>query len=881
MKSVHRSVFRSGLTPQIIEKFCTEKKLNQQPQTSSTTINKPIKRTNIPQHLIRPIPCVRPFVASVVAQHDNSSDKIISYFDTEKNISIPSVSFLSYLTKEVPKEYPLLIPEVWHTNIVSSILKNHELNSKSFVTPYFLGRDFLSVLNDLMLPHGPRVTGLKKCTSIQEYAQFFGLQHQEGKQQLLARIIQHSYTSAGLGGGHQHQHQTLSQYMYSCTDPDVDLYVVAYPNRYRSDHIIALNVLTRETTFVKNPRDMLKTLRTKAPRAFLILYEDPRLEELLQGTDGASTALRMSDFIGQLPWVGRKVVVNHAQLTSPIDVWNAALNHAVTNTHTEDHFLNRLKISFLRATKLDHNPHTATKNEQQAHQVPMTTGKQVFTAKDHAEVTAWNDKCDASRRKLTPEAEQAYRTKHSKYIILDLETTTKNLHGRVANCFREENRVVLPGLLDYNGNISIPNELYTAKSDMALPNLDPYDVIVGHNIKFDLLYLWKDPQLQRFLQRGGRIWDTMYAEYVLSGQRVRVGRGAGLDAIAPSYGGTRKIDLVKEAWKAGLDTMDIPIEMLSEYLAGDLYNTELVYEKQVQRSVLQGVTAIVEARMDALLCITNAEFQGISWTATTPSFVIKGEPLNDFIHPNDGKIHPEFSMCMTLSGVPVCKVGKSTFEDIVAAVGDVSRFVTIPNNNNTKLLRCRWTTLLLDCAKLLFGLTKEEDVAPALEAFQTLSKCSVHIFDSKLQSSTGYHGEMQYLGRVLLPTGTHVTFEENKFYANRNISSSVMSNYDLEAIRTQPMKAFEMDVVLTALGSMWRGVFQNGTTPHHIVYVGEDEFWVQVSGGEQEVVKMKEMVRDEMVNAGIRFLENAMLGRGWETPTSASDFTFNVDINLI
>ena len=73
--------------------------------------------------------------------------------------------------------------------------------------------------------------------------------------------------------------------------------------------------------------------------------------------------------------------------------------------------------------------------------------------------------------------------------------------------------------------------------------------IVGHNVKFDLHYMWRDPELVKFFERGGKVWDTMYAEYIVSGHSLKLGKGAGLEDVARSYGGqTPKLDLVKQAW---------------------------------------------------------------------------------------------------------------------------------------------------------------------------------------------------------------------------------------------------------------------------------------------------------------------------------------------
>lgn len=45
------------------------------------------------------------------------------------------------------------------------------------------------------------------------------------------------------------------------------------------------------------------------------------------------------------------------------------------------------------------------------------------------------------------------------------------------------------------------------------------DCIVGHNLPFDLSYIWKIPIIKEFLKKGGQVWDTQIAEYLMTGQR--------------------------------------------------------------------------------------------------------------------------------------------------------------------------------------------------------------------------------------------------------------------------------------------------------------------------------------------------------------------------
>lgn len=223
----------------------------------------------------------------------------------------------------------------------------------------------------------------------------------------------------------------------------------------------------------------------------------------------------------------------------------------------------------------------------------------------------------------------------ARYLIVDLETTTAKRYKRIANPFTGENWVVLSGAKDYTGKVFM-NDVYYPKHvaqhyddlklvkkhkggvkgasprSLFLPPLDGYDVIVGHNLKFDLMHIWRDHELRAFFKRGGKIWDTLYGEYLLTGHQVRLGRGAGLEDVAKSYGGrTPKLDEVKQAWAEGKQTYDIAPETLKEYLHGDLDNTELIFKKHLVKMVDQRQALITQARMDSLLCTTEMEYNGL------------------------------------------------------------------------------------------------------------------------------------------------------------------------------------------------------------------------------------------------------------------------------
>lgn len=207
------------------------------------------------------------------------------------------------------------------------------------------------------------------------------------------------------------------------------------------------------------------------------------------------------------------------------------------------------------------------------------------------------------------------------YMVFDLETTIYESMKRKANPFDDRNWIVAQGW-KLQGDTDCSWAYHKEKSRSrwtAIPECAT--MLVGHNIKFDLLWEMEmgNPDLKAFLKRGGRIWDTQYVEYLLRAQVQEV-QMISLNELAPQYGGTEKVDAVKALWEQGVQTYDIPEDLLIDYLVGteeekrnggDIGNTELIFLQQVSIAHAQGMTNMIMDRMDGLLATTEMEFRGL------------------------------------------------------------------------------------------------------------------------------------------------------------------------------------------------------------------------------------------------------------------------------
>lgn len=191
---------------------------------------------------------------------------------------------------------------------------------------------------------------------------------------------------------------------------------------------------------------------------------------------------------------------------------------------------------------------------------------------------------------------------------VDLETTMKNIgEGSVGKMksspFYRDNRIVAHGVNLFNTT----NTWYETTPPYA-DILNNSEVLVAHNMQFDLKYLLRDHK-ELFLEwlADGKLWCTMIAEYILSGMTHKF---PSLNELSAKYGGSQKADKIKEYWEAGFDTDEIPEDDLVDYLVDDVDNTKIVYEGQLALAKKLGMMKVIELHMEMLLGVILMEFNG-------------------------------------------------------------------------------------------------------------------------------------------------------------------------------------------------------------------------------------------------------------------------------
>jgi len=150
-------------------------------------------------------------------------------------------------------------------------------------------------------------------------------------------------------------------------------------------------------------------------------------------------------------------------------------------------------------------------------------------------------------------------------------------------------------------NISIA--LYEKQLHEIEVELNKFDIIAAHNLKFDLNIL-------RGLKLTTSLHCTMVGEYLLTEQ---TNKGLKLDDLSLKYGLPLKIDKVKLMWDGGLDTAEIPLSILTPYCEGDAWKARVIAEKQIIRLKKAGLTKVFDLQMEWLDLLSLMECNGILW----------------------------------------------------------------------------------------------------------------------------------------------------------------------------------------------------------------------------------------------------------------------------
>lgn len=155
--------------------------------------------------------------------------------------------------------------------------------------------------------------------------------------------------------------------------------------------------------------------------------------------------------------------------------------------------------------------------------------------------------------------------------------------------------------------------MYVKYYDEDIPSLqsffDKADLLIAFNAKFDLHWL----RNVGIKFDGKRIWDCQLGEFILSNQKIKF---PSLEDAAVKYNLGHKIDVIKnEYWDKGINTHEIPREILTPYVEQDVVLTEKVYLQQAAQFSDVGEhfnkRALFSLHNQDLLVLEEMEYTGI------------------------------------------------------------------------------------------------------------------------------------------------------------------------------------------------------------------------------------------------------------------------------
>lgn len=270
-------------------------------------------------------------------------------------------------------------------------------------------------------------------------------------------------------------------------------------------------------------------------------------------------------------------------------------------------------------------------------------------------------------------------------ITFDVETNTINK----GNPFTKSGKLISYAIKRNNDQTNF--HYYTSLGFLRelREGLSECQLLVGFNVKFDLHWATRHGLS---LRQGARTWDCQLAEFILSGQ---LNRYPSLEESLERFDLGGKSDKVAEYWNLGVDTADIPEDILAEYNVRDvdltyqlyLKQKEVMTEKQVRLLMIMGLDLLVLQEMesngikfDIELCKAKAEETAASLKEVTEQ-LIKYSPTPD-INLDSGQ---QLS-CLLYGGK--FEVDHVTQEEVIYKSGPKKGQTYMKNIHNVVVYKC-------------------------------------------------------------------------------------------------------------------------------------------------------------------------------------------------
>lgn len=210
-------------------------------------------------------------------------------------------------------------------------------------------------------------------------------------------------------------------------------------------------------------------------------------------------------------------------------------------------------------------------------------------------------------------------------VVVDVETST----AVKGNPFNENNKLVT---VQIKQGQAPPLVFYEEDFDKVMPILEQASVAIGFNFKFDLHWLRR-----QFGYVASCVWDCQLAEFMFSKQTWAY---PDLAQTCVNYGVGHKLDIVAtEYWDKGIDTPDIPREILTEYGAQDVQVTWDVFLKQLDRfeHEFDSMFRLFRLHCNDLIVLQEMEWNGIVYDED--GSIAQSKELDKQVSHLEGKIN--------------------------------------------------------------------------------------------------------------------------------------------------------------------------------------------------------------------------------------------------
>ena len=199
-----------------------------------------------------------------------------------------------------------------------------------------------------------------------------------------------------------------------------------------------------------------------------------------------------------------------------------------------------------------------------------------------------------------------------KALVFDLETTMRG-EGLPfsATPHYPHNEVVMCGWTWAFSGFTLVHTHDGLASNLLQPAYQEADLLVAHNIKFDLGYVRE----VAFALPDAHLWDTQYAHYILTGHSAKT---ASLQEVYDYWckdkrGATHtKGSVIEDALAAGVPIEDIDKEELRQYLVTDVEMTTCVFEEQYKAAQEAGKHKVILMFSDTIKALIEIEHNGLT-----------------------------------------------------------------------------------------------------------------------------------------------------------------------------------------------------------------------------------------------------------------------------